>query len=672
MKRLLLIGTVLVMYVLVVLTAQIFSTNTGKIQGKIINAKSKSPISFAVVQIKGTTMGAQADQNGEYIIINVPPGAHELCVSLTGWKSLCITNLAVVANATTTQDFAMEEDTIKSEAQIVTAERDLLRQCETANLRQITKENIKNMPTSTVTDLLKAQVGVVERHGKIDIRGGRSNDVVYCPPPSITVGGCYSPAHGGNTPPNGEAVDAMFFKHYGVNPFISTDDDHLSTFSIDCDNASYTMTRAYLNDGNLPPDEAVRVEEFVNNFKYNYDYPQNQAFTVDLEGGPSRFGAGYQLLKIGIVGKKIRPENRRDANLVFVVDVSGSMDRENRLGLVRRSLRMLVDELTPRDQVGIVVYGSNAWVVLEPTSIRDKSQIIAAIERLVPQGATNAEEGIRLGYEMANRCFEKNCINRIILCSDGVANVGQTSAEEFLKFIKGYADKGITLSAIGFGMGNYNDILMEKLGDKGNGHYAYVDSWEESKRVFMENLTGMLQVIARDVKIQVDFDPNTVDRYRLLGYENRDVADEKFRDDKEDGGEIGSGHSVTALYEIKLKDGARGNLGTIYVRYKDPDSYAVSEVAERIGLNVFKSSFEAASSEFRLAAAGAEFAEIMRASYWAKGSKLTDVLSVVRGVDQEERNDQVIELMNLIAKADKLKSDKEKNLTPEPFGMSEE
>jgi len=637
MKRLLLSGIVLVIYVLVVVTTQVFSTNTGRIKGKVIDKKTKDPVAFVVVQIKGTSMGAQANQNGEYLIINVPPGKHELCATLTGWNTVCVVELSVNANATTVQDFSLEESIVETEAQIVVATR----------------------------DLLKAQVGVVQEYGSIHFRGGSSNEVTY------VVDGSVSPAHGGNTPPNGEPVDAMFFKSYGTNPFISTDDDHLSTFAIDCDNASYTMTRAYLNDDNLPPEEAVRVEEFVNNFKYAYEFPHDRAFDVEMEGAPSRFGNGYQLLKIGVVGKKIRAENRKDANLTFVVDVSGSMDEDNRLGLVRRSLRMLVDQLTPRDKVGIVVYGSNAWVVLEPTSIRDKAQIIRAIEQLVPQGSTNAEEGIRMGYEMANRNFNANSINRIILCSDGVANVGRTSAEEFLKFIKGYADKGITLSAIGFGMGNYNDVLMEKLGDKGNGHYAYVDSWEESQRVFMENLTGMLQVIARDVKIQVDFDPNVVERYRLLGYENRDVADDKFRDDKEDGGEIGSGHTVTALYEIKLKDGARGDLGTVYIRHKNPDSFEVSEIAERIGANMFKTSFELGSVDFRLAAAGAEFAEIMRASFWAKDSKLSDVLSVVRNIEQEESNDQVIELMNLIAKADKLRTEKAKSLIPEPLGMGE-
>jgi len=693
MKRFLLTAAIAALWLLAVVASQVLSGETGKIRGKIINLKTKAPIPFAVVQIDSTTMGAQADVNGEYLIINVPPGKYRLCARVTGYAVSCVTELTVSANTTTTQDFNLEESAVETEAQIVTAQRDLLKQTATANLRQITPEEIKNMPVKTVQDVLQAQTGVVEGKNEARMRGKRA-PLGYCDtPPPIVRGGfdAYWMAHGGTTPPNGEDVDAMFFKAYGVNPFIDTDDDHLSTFAIDCDNASYTMARAYLNDGNLPPEEAIRVEEFVNNFKYDYRFPHDRAFDVAMEAAPSRFGKNYQLLKVGIVGKKIDPAHRLDANLVFVVDVSGSMDRENRLGLVRRSLRMLVDQLTPRDRVGIVVYGSNAWVELEPTSIKNSEAIINAIERLYPSGSTFAEAGIKLGYQMADRMFERGKINRIILCSDGVANVGQTGAEEILKSIKQYADKGITLSSIGFGMGNYNDVLLEKLGDKGNGHYAYVDTWEDARRVFLENLTGTLQVIARDVKIQVDFNPQVVERYRLLGYENRDVADEKFRDDKEDGGEIGSGHTVTALYEIKLKEAApRGEIGTIFVRYKDPENFGVSEIAERIDRGIFQTSFDHASVDFRLAAAAAEFSEIMRGSYWAKGSNLGDVLAVVRALDRDRgedrwrddegkteefrsrNDDQLIELMDMIAKADRLRQERERRLSPEPFGMQGE
>ncbi len=675
MKRFLLATAIAALWLLAVVASQVLSGETGKIRGKVFNKETRQPIAAAIVVIDGTTMGAQTDSLGEFMIINVPPGKYALTASAAGYTAVRVVELTVSPNATTKQDFALEESLIRTEAQVVVAERDLLKQTATANLRQITPENIKNMPVPDAQDALGVQYQSVAPKEEHRVRV-KPSPLGFCgtPPPTVLPGGCYPPpAHGGTTPPNGEPVDAMFFKNYGVNPFIDTDDDHLSTFAIDTDNAAYTMARAYLNDGNLPPEEAIRVEEFVNNFKYDYQHPHDRAFAVALEGAPSRFGQNYQLLKIGIAGKTVDPKNRLDANLVFVVDVSGSMAAENRLGLVRRSLRMLVDQLNRRDRVGIVAYGSQAWTILEPTSIANSEQIINAIEQLYPNGSTYAEAGIRLGYQMADRMFEKEKINRVILCSDGVANVGQTGAEEILKSIKQYADKGITLSTIGFGMGNYNDILMEKLGNKGNGYYAYVDTWEDAQRVFRDNLTGALQVIARDVKIQVDFNPNAVERYRLLGYENRDVADEKFRDDKEDGGEIGSGHKVTALYEIKLrKDAASSEIGTIYVRFKHPETFAVTEISERIERRVLRSSFEESSADFRLAAAAAEFSEIMRSSYWAKGSALGDVLEVARSVERQRPDDQVIELMDLIAKADRLRKDKERNLNPEPLGLKGE
>ncbi|MCP4568782.1 MAG: DUF3520 domain-containing protein [FCB group bacterium] len=366
------------------------------------------------------------------------------------------------------------------------------------------------------------------------------------------------------------------------------------------------------------------------------------------------------MLRIGIKGLEIDPKFRKAANLVFVIDVSGSMGREDRLGLVKKALRLLVDELNSKDRVGLIIYGSQAREVLPPTSITDRQKILDAIERLCTGGSTNAEAGIRLGYQMAECCFEKGKINRVILCSDGVANVGVTGADDLLKQIKRFADKGITLSSIGFGMGNFNDILLEKLGNKGNGHYAYVDDIAEARRIFVDNLTGNLQVIARDVKIQVDFDPEVVRSYRLLGYENRDVADDKFRDDKEDGGEIGAGHETTALYELKFtKDSKRWaqskSLGTIFIRYKDPESFEVTEISRSIKMNVFKGEFENTSPHFQLAAAAAEFSEIMRDSYWARDSKLQAVQDVLKGVHEQVSTPEVVELMHLVATAKQLK-----------------
>lgn len=655
MKRLVTLGITLTAMILLLAVSTAQMAETGKISGRITNAKTGEAVPFAPVLIEGTTMGAQTDVNGEYVIINVPPGQYTLVAKPIGYVEKKVSGLTVTAERTTTQDFALEPVKVELDVvQNVVADRDIIRLTETQSTRRMTSEEIKNMTVSQVPQAVSDPLGG-KKAG--NLRGGRAMSGVVC-----ADGSGYPPAHGGNAPPNGEPFDAMFFDHSGVNPFLSTEDDHLSTFAVDVDNASYTMTRSYLDRGYLPPDDAVRVEEFVNNFKYDFRHPQKEAFDIVTEGAPSRFGENYQMLKVSIVGRQIRPENRRDANLVFVVDVSGSMGREDRLGLVRRSLRMLVDNLTERDKVGIVAYGSHAFVVLEPTSLRNEARIVAAIESLQDGGSTNAEQGVRIGYEMADQMFESGKINRVILCSDGVANVGRTNADDMIRMIKSKADKGITLSTIGFGMGNYNDILMETLGDKGNGHYAYVDSWDEARRVFLDNLTGTLEVIARDVKIQVDFHPDKVERYRLLGYENRDVADDKFRDDKEDGGEIGSGHQVTALYEVKLKPGASGELGRVFVRYKHPQTFAVSEVSQGFGNGTFKSSFAQASTDFKLAAAAAEFSEILRNSYWAKGSKLSEVLEIARQVEHERSTPEVIELMDLIAKADKFKQANESDL----------
>lgn len=462
----------------------------------------------------------------------------------------------------------------------------------------------------------------------------------------------------GLNPPNGAAYDAVFFKEYGTNPFIDTEDDHLSTFGMDVDTASYAVTRRYLRDGYLPPTEAVRVEEFVNAFDYNYAPPSQDAFAVHIEGAPSRFGEGkrLQLLRIGIQGRVVPDENRKDAMLTFVIDVSGSMAMESRLELVKRALTLLVEQLRPGDEVGIVVYGTRARTVLSHTGIEGREEILAAIHSLTPEGVTNAEEGLQLGYKLALRNAKAGRINRVILCSDGVANVGETGPDAILKTIRSHVEEGITLTTVGFGMGNYNDVLMEQLANKGNGSYAYVDTLNEAKRVFVENLTGTLQLIAKDAKVQVDFNPEVVSRFRLLGYENRRLDHEDFRDDDADGGEIGSGHSVTALYEIKLHEGATGKLATVFIRHEDPDTRHVSEINEEIFSIALKAAFEDASPEFQLAATVAEFAEILRESYWAEGGSLAAVQQSIKGIAPQIPNEQVDELSHMVSQAIRFKA----------------
>ena len=467
-------------------------------------------------------------------------------------------------------------------------------------------------------------------------------------------------------PPNGAAFEDIFFKGSGTNPFIDTEDDAFSTFGMDVDTASYTVMRRYLRDELLPPSEAIRVEEFVNAFDYNYTAPADETFAVHLEGAPSKFGEGkrLQLLRIGIQGRVISDTDRKDAILTFVIDVSGSMGMENRLELVKRALTLLVGQLRPEDKVGIVVYGTDARVVLPHTDIVNREHILTAIRTLVPEGATNAEAGLRIGYKLALQNSKSDCINRVILCSDGVANVGQTGSDAILKEIRTYVKEGVTLTTVGFGMGNYNDILMEQLANKGNGSYAYVDTLKEAKRVFVENLTGTLQVIAKDAKIQVEFNPETVSRFRLLGYENRRLAHEDFRNDTVDAGEVGAGHSVTALYEIKLHENADGKLAMVSIRYENPDTGHVTEVNESISTNALKGSFEETTPTFQLAASVAEFAEILRGSFWAQDGSLESVRETLERVlphinaktgEHRARNE---ELLSLVRKAQRFKEQK--------------
>ena len=459
-------------------------------------------------------------------------------------------------------------------------------------------------------------------------------------------------------PPNDEPYEDVYFEDYGVNPFIDTEDDHLSTFAIDVDTGSYTVMRRFINDGYLPPDESVRVEEYINYFDQGYEPPAQGegAFAIHIDGAPSRFGdEGYYLTRIGLKGYEIPAEERKDVVLTFVIDVSGSMDMENRLELVKDALGLLVGELRPSDKVGIVVYGSSAHIVLEHTVVGEGyEQILDAIYSLKPDGSTNAEEGLVVGYEMAASSYNPQALNRVILCSDGVANVGRTGPDSILAQIATYADEGIYLTTVGFGMGNYNDVLMEQLADKGDGFYAYVDDIKEAERVFVHQLTSTLQVIAKDGKVQVDFNPAVVSRFRLIGYENHDVADEDFRDDSVDGGEIGAGHSVTALYELKFHpDASESEVAfVVTVRYQEPESGETVEVSRAIAKADFATSFTEASPHFQWTAVVAEYAEILRNSYWAKESSLEVVAQEARRVAEYLPGDEdVIEFIGLAERA---------------------
>ena len=456
-------------------------------------------------------------------------------------------------------------------------------------------------------------------------------------------------------PPSKSEPYDMFFEDYGVNPSIDTEDDNLSTFALDVDTGSYTVMRNYINGGNLPPEDSVRVEEYINYFDQGYESPsEHQAFGIYIDGGPSPFTETerYDMLRVGIQGYEVDDSERKDAALTFVIDVSGSMDMDNRLGLVKRSLELLVEQLHRNDTVSIVVYGTDARVVLEPTAGSNSDRILDAIYSLHPEGVTNAEAGLRLGYAMAMEAFKRDGINRVILCSDGVANTGETEANAILEEIDRHVERGVTLTTIGFGMDNYNDTLMEQLADNGNGFYAYVDDMDEARKLFVDEITGTLQTIALDAKVQVEFNPEVVMRYRLVGYENRAVADDQFRDNSVDAGEIGAGHSVTALYEVKLYPQARGRAATVYMRWEDPDSHQVIEISQDFHTSQMASDFWEADPYFQRAVVVAEYAEILKGSYWAEGSSLDHVFDEARRISEYlYRDDAMDEFVDLVREA---------------------
>jgi len=449
-----------------------------------------------------------------------------------------------------------------------------------------------------------------------------------------------------------------FFKDYGVNPFLDTSEDHLSTFGLDVDTASYTVARRYVNDGNLPPFDAVRVEEFVNFFEPGYPKPQDVAFGIYADGAPSPFQYdGSYLLRFGVQGYDIPDEERKPASLIFVIDVSGSMEKENRLSMVKRSLELLVNRLHPRDTVGIVAYGTEARKVLEPTSAAEKNQILDAIYSLNTEGSTNAEAGLQLGFDMASEAFRPDGINRVILLSDGVANVGATGPDEILESIGRYSDQGINLSTFGFGMGNFNDVLMEQLADKGDGSYSYIDNLEEAQRLFVDNLSSTLQTIAMNTKVQVDFNPEVVSRYRLIGYENRAIADEEFRNDQVDAGELGAGHSASALYAIQLIPGTEGRIATVSLRWEDPDTREVKEINGNFNTWDLEASFEEADPYYQLAVVVAQYAELLRQSPWAAETSIYQIQEHIERIASLLPEDaQVQEFADLVRRASEIKA----------------
>jgi Ca-activated chloride channel family protein len=442
------------------------------------------------------------------------------------------------------------------------------------------------------------------------------------------------------------------YKDYGVNPAIDPAKDRLSTFAIDVDTASYSISRRKLLEGTLPPFAAVRAEEFLNYFDYGYASPRDASYAVYLTGAPSPLTAGHHLLRVVVQAKRIASAERRPVHLVYLVDTSGSMQSDDKIGLAKKSLKILTGSLKSGDTVALCTYAGTVREILPPTGVDHKDRILAAIDGLTADGSTAMSSGIELAYNLAERSLVKGDINHVVVLSDGDANVGDTTHEAILKRIEHFKGEGITLSTVGFGDGNYKDTMMEQLADKGDGNYSYIDSEQQAERVFAENVNGLLEVVARDMKVQVDFDPSVVSAYRLVGYENRDVADQDFRNDKVDGGEIGAGHAVTAMYDVVLKR-LGGSPFTVRVRSKAPaGSEQATERAFPMPASAVLPSFDAAPANFRFATAVVGFAEILRQSPYAKAWSLEDVERIARASAADRRDQQ--EMIDLVRRAERL------------------
>ncbi len=468
---------------------------------------------------------------------------------------------------------------------------------------------------------------------------------------------------------NTEAYNAI-----NENAFKSTKSDPLSTFSIDVDAAAYSNTRRFINRGQLPPKDAVRIEEMINYFRYNYPEPKNNdpvSVTTDVTDAP--WNKNHRLVRIGLKAKSIDHKNLPASNLVFLIDVSGSMQGPDRLGLLKTSMKLLTQQLRPNDKVSIVVYAGAAGLVLPSTSGDQQMKIKEALDQLEAGGSTAGGAGIKLAYETAKKNFIKGGNNRVILATDGDFNVGASSDAEMQRLIEGYRGDGIFLSVLGFGSGNLKDSKMEALADKGNGNYAYIDGLNEAKKVLINEFGGTLFTVAKDVKLQVEFNPAKVAAYRLVGYENRLLNKEDFKDDQKDAGEMGSGHTVTALYEVipvgyedefvknvdELKYQKEGGLKsnstellTVKMRYKNPDKNKSEELS--VSLTDGPQKIENVSADFKFAIAVAELGLLLRDSEFKQKATFENAIALARAGKGKDENGYRTEFIQLAENAELL------------------
>lgn len=603
-----LITLAMVLFCLSVLQAQQRS-----ISGMVTSAEDGSALPGVNVVLKGTATGTTTDVAGHYSI-KVPPSGGTLVFSFIGLQT-------------------REE--------------------------KIGTGNTLNVALSL--DVVQLSEVVMTGNGKERIRGKKAD---YAAPSNSY--------HNMHIPYQDYVQQEENTEEYeGVTENIFKDvfKDPLSTFSIDVDEASYSNVRRFINNGQQPPKDAVRIEELINYFDYDYAQPSAEhPFNIITEISTAPWNEKHKLVHIGLQGKSIPTENLPSSNLVFLIDVSGSMSDVNKLPLLKSSFKMLVGELRPQDYVSIVVYAGAAGVVLEPTSGKDKEKIISALDNLQAGGSTAGGAGIQLAYSLAEKHFKKEGNNRVILATDGDFNVGESSNESMEKLIEQKRKSGVFLTVLGFGMGNYKDSKMEILADKGNGNYAYIDNITEAKKVLVNEFGGTLFTIAKDVKLQVEFNPAKVAAYRLIGYENRMLKSEDFNNDKKDAGELGSGHTVTALYEVipvgvkseffsvdELKyqktdvvkaAQSSDELMTVKFRYKQPDGDVSKLIVHP--MKDKQTSLSSTSDNFRWSAAVAAFGMLLRESEYANQYNYEKVVQLAQSARGKDEEGYRVEFVNMV------------------------
>lgn len=658
MKRLLYLSTVLCLIVFA------FTYPQPKTIHGIIKDNAGTPLAGVTVQVKGTKIATVTDTAGNFAI-NIPDDKAVLVISYVGYVSSEISvgnkneiNVTLYAN-----QLALSEV-------VVTA-------------YGIQKK--KELTASVSSPLNLPMQG---RSSGIYIRGTRSLNANKATPQYDVDENDYDAEYKDESWRYNNNFNTEGYDKITENPFLKVNDNPLSTFSIDVDAASYSNMRRFIKSGQLPPPGAIRIEELINYFTYQYPQPTNDnPFSVNMELSACPWNQKHELVLIGLQGKKIPVDNLPPSNLVFLIDVSGSMDEPDKLPLVKESLKLLVDQLREQDKVALVVYAGNAGLVLPSTSGENKMKIKNAIDNLEAGGSTAGGAGIQLAYKIGKANFGKNGNNRVILCTDGDFNVGISSDDALENLIEEERKSGVYLTVLGFGTGNYQDAKMQKLADKGNGNHAYIDGLSEAKKVLINEFGGTLFTIAKDVKLQIEFNPDKVKAYRLIGYENRMLAKEDFNNDKKDAGELGSGHTVTALYEIiptgvkdevldsvdalryqKIKKTRLTNVYTnellnVKLRYKRPstdiNNHGDSSKMIQFPLIDKPVALSQTSNNFRFAAAVAEFGMLLRNSQY-KGSgnfKLVEQLAKNAMASDEEGYRK--EFVQLVENAASLKTKKE-------------